>query len=133
MKKKTCKGCGSATKKLSYAGPRCLGCHRDKQAASKKAAHEAYVLKTYGLKAGEYDKIHEGQGGKCFICNRYTGKTKKLAVDHDHKTGYVRGLLCSTCNKILGHFRDDPIAGARIVEYLTYPPAQDIVGMRKPE
>ncbi len=133
MKPRICKGCGSATKKLSYAGPRCLGCHREKQAASKKAAHEAYVLKTYGLQAGEYDALYEAQGGTCYICCRATGKTKKLAVDHDHVTGYARGLLCGPCNKILGHVRDDFVTLQRAADYLTNPPAHRFIGLRKPE
>jgi hypothetical protein len=95
--------------------------------------HEAYVLKTYGLKAGEYQALYEAQGGKCFICTRATGAARKLAVDHDHKTGYVRGLLCKPCNSLLAHIRDDTQTLHRTIEYLVNPPAQIHIGLRKPE
>lgn len=45
----------------------------------------------------QYDKMLAAQGGKCAICKR-PPKSRRLAVDHDHKTGKVRGLLCFRCN-----------------------------------
>lgn len=128
----SCKSCGSGTRKLTPPGPRCASCHRALKAARKAASHEAYVLKTYGLKAGQYQALYEAQGGVCYICRRATGKTKKLAVDHDHRTGFVRGLTCSVDNKMLGHFRDDPEALDRAAEYLRNPPAFDVIGKVKP-
>lgn len=127
-----CKDCGSTTRKLSKPGPRCATCRRELKKAQDKARHELYVLKTYGLKIGEYDKLYVAQGGACYICQRATGKTKKLAVDHDHETGYVRGLLCGPCNKLLGHVRDDPRTLQRAADYLITWPAQRFIGLRKP-
>ncbi len=130
---KACKTCGSVTRKVTAPGPRCATCHRLRKAEAKKAAHEAYVLKTYGLKAGEYDLLYAEQGYCCAICQRAKGVSKKLAVDHDHKTGYVRGLLCGPCNKVLGHLRDDPEAAHRMELYLLWPPALNTLGERKPD
>lgn len=129
---KPCKDCGSVTRKVTAPGPRCATCHRTRKAEVKKATHEAYVLKTYGLRAGEYDELLEAQGGACFICQRATGKTKRLAVDHDHKSGLVRGILCGPCNSVLAHIRDDKAIAGRIVSYLWYPPALKVLGERKP-
>jgi len=81
----------------------------------------------------QYEALYEAQGGCCYICQRAKGISKKLSVDHDHATGYVRGLLCATCNKILGHLRDDDYAAARIVSYLVYPPAFKTIGKVKPD
>ena len=51
---------------------------------------------------------------ECVIC----GANEKLVVDHDHKTGKIRGLLCNHCNRGLGHFRDDPMLLEFATQYL---------------
>jgi hypothetical protein len=55
----------------------------------------------------EYARRLQEQGGVCAICKLPPGE-KQLAVDHDHETGEIRGLLCNDCNLGLGFFRDDP-------------------------
>ena len=65
----------------------------------------------FGLTPEEYEKMLEAQGNKCAICGgeetaTRLEKTKSLAVDHDHKTGKIRGLLCCECNQGLGKFKD---------------------------
>lgn len=74
-----------------------------------KAAYARSVhLKTkFGITPEEYDAMLHKQRGKCAICRqpeKVVGKS--LAVDHDHKTGKVRGLLCGSCNQLLGIFED---------------------------
>jgi len=91
------------------------------------------VQQTYGLKAGQYDELYAAQGGVCWLCRRAKGVSKKLSVDHDHATGYVRGLLCTTCNKLLGHLRDDPDFAYRIADYLVDPPAYKAIGKVRPD
>lgn len=127
-----CKSCGSTSRALSAPGPRCATCHRGRKKAARQAAHGRWILKTYGITSEQYEALYEAQGGACYICQRAKGITKKLSVDHDHATGYVRGLLCTTCNKILGHFRDDWGTAVRVVDYLTTPPAFDVFGKVKP-
>jgi len=129
---KTCKDCGVGSKRPApHPGPRCATHHRAVKAARKAAAHSAWVLKTYGLKEGQYEALYEAQGGSCWLCKRAKGISRKLSVDHDHATGYVRGLLCSTCNKILGHLRDDPDFAYRIADYIVDPPAFKTIGQVK--
>lgn len=75
-------------------GRRCATC-------SSVSSHDRYVKRTYGPDA-EYDRMLKRQGGRCGGCGAVP-RTKRLAVDHNHKTGRVRGLLCDSCNHdILG-------------------------------
>ena len=67
-----------------------------------------YALKRkFGITLDQYNEILEKQEGKCAIC-RSDGCTtgRRLAVDHCHETGYIRGLLCKNCNLMLGHAKD---------------------------
>jgi hypothetical protein len=63
----------------------------------------------------------------CFICGKPPTKLR-LAVDHDHKTGLARGLLCWACNRAIGAFRDNADSLQRAVDYLTSPPAVSAIG-----
>lgn len=85
------------------------------------------VQRVYGLPPGGYAKLLAAQGGKCWICQRATGRAKRLAVDHDHATGTPRGILCSVCNRLLGHVRDDPDMLLRAAQYLLNPPAAHLL------
>lgn len=80
-----------------------------------------------GLGVDAYVAKSETQGGVCLICSRpetavdkASGKVRALAVDHDHKTGRIRGLLCSACNRALGLFQDDPELLAKAADYLLH-------------
>lgn len=78
---------------------------------------------SFGLSLNEYEKMHDEQKGKCAICENperhmRNGKVKALAVDHNHKTGAIRGLLCSDCNTGIGKLRDDPEIIRKAAKYL---------------
>jgi len=67
------------------------------------------LMSLYGITKADYDKMVKRQKGKCCICKDITNQDvtrEKLSVDHCHKTGVVRGLLCPKCNKGLGLFSD---------------------------
>lgn len=77
---------------------------------------EFYLKKKYGITLNDYNSMLESQNFVCAICKRperlsFKGKTKAMCVDHCHKTGKVRGLLCDACNNGIAKFEDD-------VEYL---------------
>ncbi|SHU54419.1 endonuclease VII domain-containing protein [Mycobacteroides abscessus] len=81
---------------------------------------------TYGITPAEYQALYTAQGGVCAICQRATGKTRRLAVDHNHQTGEVRGLLCKTCNWIvIGRYSITMLS--RAIDYLINPPARTIL------
>lgn len=73
-----------------------------------KRIRKNYLLKkTFGITLEEYNQMLEKQNYSCAICGIHQNECdRKLAVDHDHETGEVRGLLCINCNKGLGHFMD---------------------------
>ena len=88
------------------------------------------LQRLYGITSAQYDQMLEAQGGRCAVCRRLPGKTR-LNVDHDHKTGLVRGLLCWTCNRrVIADHRGDE--GAVLLHrggfYLDSPPAVRVIG-----
>jgi hypothetical protein len=62
--------------------------------------------------------IHMREKGSCYGCGATAAEAGTLHVDHDHKTGNVRGILCSPCNMGLGHLRDDPTLMRRLAYYV---------------
>ena len=65
------------------------------------------IKKKYGITPEDWDNMFATQGGGCAICKGSCSTGRKLAVDHCHTTGAVRGLLCARCNQGLGYFEDD--------------------------
>jgi hypothetical protein len=97
---------------------------------------DTYLRRTYGITLEFYRELLAYQGGKCFICHRKPGRIP-LAVDHNHMTGEVRGLVCvrsakdpvsgrdfPACNRIIGMARDNPAFFRRGADYLENPPAR---------
>lgn len=131
---KDCRSSGISTKRRApYPGPRCATHHRERKRRVRERAWERHIWEFYRLTPEKYNNIYAAQGGRCYICQRArgTGK-KKLSVDHDHSCcpgpkscgKCVRGLLCTTCNRFIGHLRDCPKAFIRASEYVTNPPAK---------
>lgn len=113
-----CAGCQSF-RDLEDFGKSATQC----RACVSAAQHSAAIEKTYGLTSEQYDELLKRQGGKCAIC-RARPKSKRLAVDHDHQTGAVLGLLCSRCNHDLKGSAWDSLAMATALwHYMNTPPA----------
>lgn len=86
------------------------------KAARARKAKDRRLRRKYGITLAQYDAILRSQGGVCKLCGRPPRKLA-LAVDHDHKTHRVRGLLCFTCNHF--HVAKNTAATARrMIPYL---------------
>lgn len=77
-----------------------------------KRVRQKALRRFFNLSLEEYDVMLEKQGGLCAICNcpervKHKGTIRRLGVGHNHKTGAIRELLCSNCNRGLGHFQED--------------------------
>ena len=78
----------------------------------------AYLLKRYGITLEQYSSLLEAQGGLCALCGEAPFEGRIMSVDHDHRTGVVRGILHNICNMGLGAFWDDPRRLRQAAEYL---------------
>jgi hypothetical protein len=83
------------------------------------------IRREYGITQEEYGELLSKQNGKCAICGadnsgtrKKSGGYKRMCIDHDHKTGKVRGLLCTRCNLVLGYINDEPSLLPMFIEYL---------------
>lgn len=118
-----CAGCQGFVPLFYTTDSRC-------KAHASAAAHGSRIQQLYGITSEDYDRLFEAQGGRCYICRRKP-RELRLAVDHDHSTGAVRGLLCGNneygCNKgVVANLEaagDGGLEAAkRAVAYLAYPP-----------
>lgn len=83
------------------------------------AKRSSYIKNRHGLVLEEYEKMILDQGCECFLCQEeleLSGSGTHL--DHSHKTGKLRKMLCTNCNRGLGHFKDNPEVLERAARYL---------------
>lgn len=112
---KPCKN-GHIAERWNYNGI-CVVCKRDSDRNSNLKAGKKYRIKTlYGLTQEQVDYMSELQKHKCAICDQEYGN--KVQIDHCHKTGRVRGLLCINCNWLLGKAYDNPELLRKAAKYL---------------
>lgn len=130
-----CSGCGVSRPLSDFGVNRSRVCGLQKEckacatgrAREWEAAHPAQVaagrfartLRRYGMTADEFAVRLEEQGGVCLGCGAATAYTGgRLVVDHDHTTGRVRGLLCTSCNRAVGFAQDNPAVLRALAAYL---------------
>jgi hypothetical protein len=81
----------------------------------KTARKNGHLLRLYKISLAQFRAIENSQLGLCACCERLL---KRPHVDHDHKTGKIRALLCGTCNTGIGHFGDDSVRCEKAAAYL---------------
>lgn len=91
------------------------------KAHASRAAHASMVQRVYDLSREEYDSLLAWQRGRCYICQELP-RVRRLAIDHDHVTGEVRGLLCANnewgCNVTLRRLLNNPDMARRALAYV---------------
>lgn len=92
---------------------RCLDCNNDRQREARRKdpnkTRSSRLKSTYGISLEEWNKKFEEQNRSCAICFSKTPNDKQWHTDHNHETGQIRDILCSRCNHVLGHARENPM------------------------
>lgn len=93
-----------------------------------RSHRDSYLRRTYGITEAQYEQLLAAHDGGCWICGKKPKKDgRRLHVEHDHKTGRVRGLACWMCNKSLQALRDDAIIARAAADYLESDEAQQML------
>jgi hypothetical protein len=124
MSRRPCKKCGLNRAErffVSQRGQTCTDCQTKQR---RETARRNHVARTYGLSPEDYARLLEYQNSRCAITKK--AMPYNLAVDHDHATGLVRGLLSKAANKLLRDVRDDPEVLRAAIAYLEHPPAAEL-------
>lgn len=85
----------------------------------KKTSDRAYHVTKYGISVVDYNRMFSEQNGGCIGCSKHQSElSRRLCIDHCHRTGQVRGLLCHNCNALLGMAKDNVETLHNLITYL---------------
>jgi hypothetical protein len=139
-----CKECANRRCRESYQ--KHIEKRRERNRVTRKRTPEYFKRKRntrmfllYGMTEQDYDEMLISQGGVCKICkgtptkvgNKHTSSKIRFSIDHNHKTGEVRGLICGVCNVMLGHAKDSIEVLISAIEYLKAEPTKFKCGRKK--
>lgn len=139
MSDRVCRICGEADQTMFYdraftsgraAGNCCRSCwitksvdwRRNNRERWRRAAHRRNTINRLGITGEVYDALLPPDAA-CWACGSTVGITRlgkpcELTIDHDHRTGQVRGVLCHFCNLAVGQAGDDPVVLRALADYL---------------
>lgn len=129
LEAKVCTNC-KELKPLTFYGKRsprlyhswCKSCQNTwaKENYNYEKVRNNALIRQYGINSEDYDRMRKEQNYCCAICGVHEASAIKgqLHVDHCHKSGKVRKLLCVKCNTVLGKVNDDPLILEKMIEYL---------------
>lgn len=119
-----CAECGVAVggkrRDVVYCSNACARRAKAKRPGYSEMRRNGHLKSLYGITHDEYEAMLARQKGRCAICGADTPRAAKphFAVDHDHVTGQVRGVLCHPCNTGIGQLQDDPNVIAAALKYV---------------
>ena len=99
-----------------------------KQHAARHQETDGNRFRRYGLSVVEHRRLIAQQNGVCEICREPEREGYELSVDHDHKTGRVRSLLCLKCNLAIGFLRESPLLARAAAMYLEQQLTKEFTG-----
>lgn len=140
IERKTCSKCKMEKRLMKFSNrassvdrksPWCKECsHQNLQIwrktdKGKHSMRQRNLKVKYNVSLEDYQILLENQKNNCAICNEkesamnhYSKTVKRLAVDHCHTTGKIRGLLCTNCNTLIGKSKDDIDILRNVIKYL---------------
>lgn len=117
-----CENCGT-TEQRPWASRWCFACRNlgtthPRREVAIIVRNRDQLRRVYGLTINQWIALAEAQSWRCALCPTESSVDRPLHVDHCHRTGKVRGLLCKTCNLAIGQLGDTAEALQRVADYL---------------
>ncbi len=115
-----CKLCDAgAQKRYRESHREILNERRRKQTANDPKINRNYNLRQkYGITLGQWESLFDSQNRVCKICKTDQPKGRGWQTDHDHSTGKIRGILCHSCNSLIGHSMENENIMLSAIQYL---------------
>lgn len=111
---------------VNYYQKECKACNRErkyrwhKTEEGKRSSANTKLKSRFGITLEQYEEMYLAQNGKCLCCGASESTFgHRLAVDHCHTTGRIRGLLCKDCNVALGYLKEDKQIVENLLAYIT--------------